>query len=764
MKNRWPDIEKSRSNLLIAGIVFVCLWFFVRSYNVYPSLFLNTGETRLTGVDSYFHLRHAEAVYKNYPHIMRHDPYSAYPSVENGLNQGLYDVMVATLAKLSFGLLSCKDIMFFLSPTLTALAFCTVGAWLWQTVSPWAGILFWTFICLYPGALVQVSALGNGDHHSFEVCMSTFLILSLYRALQDSAPLWAVVVPAILLQILFFGWAGAALHLFFVGICFYLVALLQSPGANVARLRNKGVLFGLLTVLIPFTVARIDFDAIIWEKSLNVFLGCDLALTLGYPLLLWLAPKLTSRQKFFLTLVLVVGVPFLAKLNPAASAAFDIFFGRRPETIAEHANINLINLLAWFGIGVFALITTPIVLARRGKLAQVAVPVAYGLGLTLFWFHTLDFGYYGPGVIAAFAAYSVSQLPWKAWTPVVLALLFLPPLLPIPRNNRPWMKTSALADTVVHSNGLNQAAHWLRTYRETEGKGADYGLLGPWDWGSILAELTDTPVGFSETNSYRLAQIFYDTRPEGDLEAIDPPQKPFRFIVIPVRNLQEKFGTELVVSGREATCFLQKGPTIQWEGMATEIPVPNATYYEFFIVRLFDLIAQNMSHYRMVFESPQQTVRAIKLQDNLAQFEFASPEVTDQEAEALRPILGVTNKVFETSRGLLLDPRLSPEVRVFEVVPGALFTGKTKPHTKVSALLTVTAPYNGIPNILTWTTESDEKGEFALRVPYATGGPTHPVPGSTVTSGAYRVDVAGKTYELKVSEAQVQSEGKIPVQ
>lgn len=764
MTNQWPNIEKNRSNLLIAGVVFLCLWFFLRSYNIYPSLFLNNGETRLTGVDSYYHLRHAEAVYNNYPHIMRHDPYSAYPAVETGLNQGLYDVLVATLAKLSFGLLSCKDIMFFLSPTLTALAFCAVGTWLWQTVNPWTGILYWVFICLYPGALVQVSALGNGDHHSFEVCVSTFLVLSLYRALQDSTPLWVIAVPALLLQVLFFGWAGAALHLFFVGICFYVVALLQSPGPNVGRLRNKGTLFGLLTVLIPFLVAKIDFNAIIWGKSLNVFLGCGLALTLGYPLLLWLAPKLSSRQKLFFTLALVISVPLLARLNPDASAAFDIFFGRRPETIAEHANINLVNLLGWFGIGIFALLTTPIVLARQGKLSKAAVPVVYGLGLTLFWFHTLDFGYYGPGIIAAFAAYSASQLPWKAWTPVLLGTLILPPLLPIPRNNRPWMKTSALADTVVHSNGLNQAAHWLRTYRETEGKGADYGLLGPWDWGSILAELTDTPVGFSETNSVRLAQIFYDTRPEGDLEAINPPQKPFRFIVIPVRNLQEKFGTELVVSGREATCFLQRGPAVQWQDKSAEIPIPNAVYYEFFLVRLFDLLGQNMGHYRMVFESPQQTVRAVKLEDSLTRFEFASLDVTDKEIEALKSILGVTNKVIETSRGLLVDPRLSPEVRVFEVVPGALLTGKTKPHTKVAALLTVTAPHNGIPNILTWTTESDEKGQFALRVPYATGGPTHPIPGSTVTSEAYRVDVAGKTHELRVSEAEVQSGAKVPVQ
>ena len=64
-------------------------------------LWLIGNNPRLSGADSYYHLRHAEAVMQNYPFIERYDKMSYFPTTERGLNQGFYDVLVATLSKLT---------------------------------------------------------------------------------------------------------------------------------------------------------------------------------------------------------------------------------------------------------------------------------------------------------------------------------------------------------------------------------------------------------------------------------------------------------------------------------------------------------------------------------------------------------------------------------------------------------------------------------------------------------------------------------------
>lgn len=762
MKSVWPEIKPSRSNFLIGASVFFCLWLFLRSYNVYPALFLEDSSLRLTGVDSYYHLRHAEAVYNNYPHVLRHDPMSSYPRIERGLNQGFYDVFVATLSKLTFGLVTCKQIIVGISPVLSGLSFCILGGWLWRAVSPWCGVLFWLSILAYPGMMIHVTALGDGDHHAFEIFLANLLILTLHHALKPKASYIKTAVPAAILFTIFLSWAGAPLHLFFVGLCFFVVGLVQdNDPQHVSKLRGKGILFGLLTATLPLIAGLVSPDSIIWDQAKNIFVLGGLALLLGYPILLAIAPRLSVGPKVALTIAILVAVPLGAQLSPSAAGALSALFSPRSEMIAEHAAVNLSSLFSWYGFQTLALIITPLLLFYSGKLKECAVPVVYGLGLTVFWMYTLDFGYYPPGFIAAFAAYALSRVPWSPATPIVLTVLVTLPFLSPKLPNKPWMSRETLRDAMVHSDGLDQAAKWLRLYRNGEGKGLDYGVLAPWDWGSVLAQVSQTPVAFSQTHSDTLGKILYHPGPEGDYEKLANADNPLKFIVIPTRNLEDKFGTELMVAGGHPSEVFQPGPQIDWKGRALQLIEPNRAYYQAFIVRLFDLLGQNMGHYRLVFESPQQVIRTLRIHDDLNRFEFTAIDVKPSEIKALTGIIAVKNQVHETSRGLLVNPYVSPDVRVFEVVPGALIVGKAKPKSSVGAVLSINAPYNQIPKVLTWQTQADEQGEFALRVPYPTKTPVHQVPGSIVVTSAYRVSVDGKTQDVEVTEAQIQSEEKI---
>ena len=73
MKNSWPEIGEDKQTKGLVFLIFLVLWMASRCYNIYP--LLNSGEMgpRLSGADSYFHLRHARYVLENYPHVQRLD-------------------------------------------------------------------------------------------------------------------------------------------------------------------------------------------------------------------------------------------------------------------------------------------------------------------------------------------------------------------------------------------------------------------------------------------------------------------------------------------------------------------------------------------------------------------------------------------------------------------------------------------------------------------------------------------------------------------
>src|SRR5690606_15880936 len=131
----------------------------------------------------------------------RPDDMSAFPSEERGLNQGFFDVLVATVAKLTFGLLEPLNILMWNSPVLTGAAFLILAAFLWKRVSSWCAVLFLVMITAYPGPLTQVSSLGNGDHHSFEIFLAVLLVLSLAAALRPQSPVGYILMPALILNV-----------------------------------------------------------------------------------------------------------------------------------------------------------------------------------------------------------------------------------------------------------------------------------------------------------------------------------------------------------------------------------------------------------------------------------------------------------------------------------------------------------------------------------------------------------------------------------
>ena len=770
MKNSWPEIGEDKQTKGLVFLIFLVLWMASRCYNIYP--LLNSGEMgpRLSGADSYFHLRHARYVLENYPHVQRLDNMSAYPYLEKGLNQGFFDFAVATISKLSFGLLTPFTILLWNSPLLTGIGSILIGAWLWRQGGPWLCSIFMMLLLAYPGPLSQVAIYGNGDHHAFEVLLAALLALSLSTSFSPAKGPKHSVLAACILFIFYLSWPGAALHLFFVGICFFLVGLQQrASSAESGLLIQKSSAFALTLIVLLGLTHFVAPNYVIWWKAELVFLSGAVALLVGLPPLVLIADRLPTVGRLVLGLVTVGLAAFAVSLSPTASSAAMEFFGARDDKIAEQAKISLQMLLEWYGINLLCLLIAPLLLAKQGLLKRYLVPVTYGAGLCFFWLWTRDFYYYAPIPVAALTAYCFCQLPWRKFTPPLLAFLVLLPLIPLNIPQQPWHLYRRAEASVLHTPGIDHVSRWLRTFKADHGQDEFYGMLAPWDMGSTLAALSNTPVSNSQTHSARLAKLFYNT----DVEAVyqelqvygenaDRPSN-FKFVLIPSVNMEQKFGTELRVAGLAPSLVYKKSPPISYMNARLEAYEKNDNYYKTFLGALFDRNATGTGHFRLVYATPDLVVRSVHFLDDLRRFDFQSIPVTKEELESLEPLLRYKNQVIETSRGRLLNPSVSPEVKLFQIVPGALLHGKAEPHQVVIAHLGIKSPYEEETIPVSWKAYADSDGVFSLRVPYSTGGPLYDIPGTIVTGPKYQIKAGDKQWEAEVTEEQVQSEAQVEV-
>ena len=112
-----------------------------------------------------------------------------------------------------------------------------------------------------------------------------------------------------------------------------------------------------------------------------------------------------------------------------------------------------------------------------------------------------------------------------------------------------------------------------------------------------------------------------------------------------------------------------------------------------------------------------------------------------------------------------MNPHLSPEVKIFERVPGALVVGKTsRPQAPVVAFISLSSPVSDKPYILSWRGLSDSLGNFELRLPYATKRAVYDIEGSVTANSSYRIECDGRNYEVDVTEEQIQAETRIPLE
>lgn len=731
------------------------------SVPTYEYIFPEDKTPRLIGPDAYFHLRQVKAVLEDYPRVVRHDMRTNFPNGESGLNQGFFDVTAASVTKFSGGLISPELTLAWVSP-LCWLAVGLIGYWwILRRANELCASLFLLFMLLYPGPLKAIAAMGHGDHHAAEILLALLVALGLDWLLQPKTS--EKMAPIAMLPLFYFylSWAGTPLHLLIVGAVFYVRAWMPQGDNDDPKLAQKGAFYGLSLLLAVLATKFLVPWAVIWSTSEQIFLLASAALGLGYAPLVWLAKRTTKFRA--LTAVGVLGGALLfLYLTPTGHSAINEMFSPRTRQIAEHTPVSGALLLSWFGLLWLLALGGPLVMLWKRAFWPNMVPILYGGSLVFFWVQTYDFNYYTPPMLAFSAAYALGSLPWSAASVAVLVVMLIVPFFP--GSEHPWLSRKTAREIILHTDGLEAASQWLKQVQGPRRPDAEreYGLLAPWDLGNILAETSETPVAYSQTASGELARRVYSDEPDKIYEELVGGSKPLRYILLPARNLGEKFLGEMGAANLTINDMYRAGAQVEAKGKKIKLLEPSTRNRKALISRLYWDEGQELGHYRMVFESSEQVLQVTRLLDG-GRIEFYAWPVTPKSLLDLQPLLTDPAKVQETSRGTVVGARQAPEVRIFETVPGALLEGSAPANSTVKARLNLYAPTSKRSWTVAWQTRADSSGKFSLRVPYSTGAPLNDNPQTIQVRGEYELKLGDRKINLGVSESDVQKSAVIAV-
>ena len=736
--------------------IFSLLWLAITTIPSYPYIFPAGKAPRMAGPDAYFHLRHTEAVLRHYPVIERMDMMTNFPTGERGLNQSFFDVTMATISKLTG--LAPVVVLAWISPLLMM----TVGIWcyLWlsRATNRRCGALFLLFFLLYPGAMTVLAALGQGDHHAAEVFLALSVAWSLDRFLRPTVSWRWAPLAAFPLIYFYLSWAGAPLHLLLTGVVFYVAAWTPRDRDQDKPLAAKGTLYGLTLLLSLVVIGRALPWAVVWDTSERVFLMGASLLTLGYPILILITSR-TWKRPWLAMLLLPLAPMAIAMAIPATRGEISGLMETRTAQVAEHVSMTPAVLSLFYGLTWVLALLALIKIGVRHAWWKAYVPLVYGGGLVFFWMQTRDFNYYPSALVAAGAAYLLEgYLTFWPVMAVAAALLVLPPLIPGSGVQQPWMDKEKFKETMIETDGLDQATEWLaRTQGDLAPDSPDaYGLVAPWDLGNMLAQAGHTPVGWSQTVSPELASLVYSDNPDETYQRLHDRKRPFRYILLPARNLAEKFLGEVMATNLTLDQMLVNSQAVNWKGTTMGLKAFSTRSQTTILYQLYWNTAQGLGHYRMVFESSTKSLHAIELMPDVQQFQFMSFPLTDKSRKIFQPLLDMPSRPLQTSRGDLVDAKIGPEVRIFQIVPGALLTGHAEPGSQARASVSVRNPLTDEKYKLTYAATADKDGHFSIRVPYPTDQPMSTAAGTIEVKGPYEVTVNEKTQPLEVPEEAIQ--------
>ncbi|HMK48196.1 MAG TPA: oligosaccharyl transferase, archaeosortase A system-associated [Methanocella sp.] len=334
------------------------------------------------------------------------------------------------------------------------------------------------------------------------------------------------------------------------------------------------------------------------------------------------------------------------------------------------------------------------------------------------------------------------------------------------RNNTPDPQGSPVSASLDFNNSLYQKPADDTPYPYPA---SAYGVMSWWDYGHIITYIAHRipnanpfQAGVSDDNNTRGAAPFFLSTTEdkgyANLQALGS-----RYVVMDFNDANSFIGAMSVwANDQEGWDTLRK---YRLEDQTIQLPVNSQKYYDCMANRLYYQDCANMSHFRLVYESPGNYFVHLRWVDLSAQRLLTEEETPTTSwanyTEAYNSYALAVNPIGANpdQPTLLVYDAQPPEkrVKVFEVVKGATITGKAAPGSNVSATLELKTGDRTFQ--YTQHTAADLDGRYNMTVSYPTEamngtGYSSPV----IPAGKYNLTVGNTTTtQIDVPERAIQN-------
>lgn len=788
-----------------------------KSWTAYPLVFPESGNVQLLGVDSYFHLRHAEYSADHFPSKMLFDPGARYPNIGKQQVTGLFNLLIAATALVGSG--------FSPGPGDVARA----AAWaplLLSLLSLWvlfrlaiflrgfsAGAFSILVFTLYPGTSATRGMLGFADQHAAEMLFALASVAGLTFCLEhtrrDANLSWKK--PAMILALpfaaFFYVWLGTPMYIAIMAISLFALILQQflltsdthRLALGLFRFFSAAAIWQFLVILFWPDILMELIPGMRWWN-----LGAMIAFASLPSAFLYVSRRSNAagiaRSLFVLIAIITVSIAVFAffEYTPRGKMFSGWLLRPRNQNISEQQIISLLDFWTSFGTaGLFAAVGIAVALLKKrgaGTASWSILSVVFGASITFIWLRTHDFDYVPPIFIALMAGLAISFL--MDWTrrkaillnrttsvglpaslsraPVIaFTLILVLPIWPLVLTDLPYQSFKQIKQTRLQSDAWFKAMAWMRSRTpdptilpltkisspvpEVHPVGS-YGVMTAWDYGNFVATVGHRlPVSSRFPSKKSAKWLTAVSEEEGDSLLCQGCVLPeyVKYVVLDARLASRLFLAKAMAAGRKANIEILGA----WN---TDVdPVPRVSFGEMYenamLTRLFVKDGRDLGGYRHIYESSELALIAQRYVPEHTRSGFWSVPI--ESNEDLEAALTITQRPLTPVENFFLyNARIVPELKMYEVVRGARLVGIVSPGDSVAAYIPLRSMVSRREFSFSNTTLADSSGRFELRLPYSTGEFSH-VGSTTLSLGNYRIHIQGKTgvatHELSVTENAV---------
>lgn len=745
-KQLFPGGE--RPKVLLAILFVLVLSGIARSWVAYPEVFKADGSVRLLGVDATYHLRQSKHILDNFPYIARWDNQASFPRIKKNGGTGLMNVLIASISKVVFGLdASLNDIaLIAVVSTFVIGSLCTLILYLLsgQFLNRRYSILCVFIFLIFPGEFLDKSLLGFADQHVAEVFLLLLSLFALCKYLHvfEKYDTRQIITYAFLSSLPFvllsYTWRGAAIYLPLIAISLVIyITLTIYSGKPVDKLKKVITAYALSTTVMYLTVHVLTPWLEMSPKGTRwlIFGSAGLGISAWlYLTIVGYFDRVNNKRLAVNGLVgIVCSVIILLLFTSQGQAIWSIYFSQRNELITEQTVVNFSEWLQKFGIAgilsiLASLVLLPLISAKKIS-PLILLPFITGILIHLIWLATGDFGY----LVAPFVAlhtstacfYISSQKKYSKFALLSIAILAMLMFYPLKLTQKPWLNIDQLHTVKIYSSGWYNAVSWLGKHTpdiKWKEKKPDHAVIASWEFGNLIAAYgKKVPVWsrYPSTNIHHWLTSQSEQEAQTWLCKRCKNGQKVRYAIVDAKSYGDFFAGKARMADRNLQ--LIKSGDINIEGGTLPYLTFNNVYTQSMVSRLYKYDGQQLQHYRLIYETPEQHLVASRLTRVGEDFElnrFSLPKQEDNSKYNYRQFLD--KKVVRIDNSYIYDGEILPTVKIFEIVKGARIAGAAPGGSIIKVELTLFSSTTNREFTYQQVAIANDQNTYELRVPYPT--------------------------------------------